>query len=150
MKIRVRIEDRTYEVEVGDLATRPVVAVVDGERFEVWPEAEERAADRSAAGAAPLARSAGVFPVSKQQRETHNRNIVLAPIPGVIVSVSVRPGATVTPGQELCVLEAMKMKNVIRATAAGIVVSVRVAPGQHVAHREVLMEMRDGHHAADQ
>jgi hypothetical protein len=38
MKIHVKIEDTTYEVTVGDLQARPVIASVDGEDFEVWPE----------------------------------------------------------------------------------------------------------------
>lgn len=38
MKIHVKIEDTTYEVSVGDLSARPVIASVDGQDFEVWPE----------------------------------------------------------------------------------------------------------------
>ncbi len=65
---------------------------------------------------------------------------VRAPIPGVIVSVAVQPGQAVTVGQELCVLEAMKMKNVIRAPRAGVIAAVRVAVGQTVKHKDVLVE----------
>jgi biotin carboxyl carrier protein len=65
---------------------------------------------------------------------------VPAPLPGVIVAVSVQPGAEVSLGQELCVLEAMKMKNAIRAPRAGRIVSVHVAVGQTVKHRDVLVE----------
>jgi hypothetical protein len=38
MKISVKIEDKTYEVQVGDLNARPIPAEVEGEVFEVWPE----------------------------------------------------------------------------------------------------------------
>jgi hypothetical protein len=38
MKLRVKIQNRTYEVEVGDLLSRPIKATIDGQVFEVWPE----------------------------------------------------------------------------------------------------------------
>jgi biotin carboxyl carrier protein len=68
---------------------------------------------------------------------------VRAPIPGVIVSIGVQPGDEVTAGQELCVLEAMKMNNAIRASRAGQVATVYVSVGQHVKHHEVLIEYAD-------
>jgi biotin carboxyl carrier protein len=68
---------------------------------------------------------------------------VRAPIPGVIVSLAIEPGTTVSTGQELCVLEAMKMKNSIRAARAGQIAAIHVTPGQAVKHRDVLMEFKD-------
>ena len=38
MKLNVKIGEKTYSVEIEDLNTRPIIAVVDGERFEVAPE----------------------------------------------------------------------------------------------------------------
>ena len=43
MKYRLRLTTSTYEVEIDDLHSRPIVAVVDGEPFEVWPEEPEAA-----------------------------------------------------------------------------------------------------------
>jgi propionyl-CoA carboxylase alpha chain len=40
---------------------------------------------------------------------------VLSPMPGAIVSVAVEPGQTVADGQELIVIEAMKMQNIIKS-----------------------------------
>ena len=64
---------------------------------------------------------------------------IISPMPGAIVSVSVQPGDTVVDGQELCVVEAMKMQNVIKAEKDGVVKSVNVAPGQSVAVDELLI-----------
>jgi propionyl-CoA carboxylase alpha chain len=52
----------------------------------------------------------------------------------------VRPGDEVGLGQDLCVLEAMKMKNPIRSPRAGRIASVNVNPGQTVKHHDVLVE----------
>ncbi|MCC6799421.1 MAG: acetyl-CoA carboxylase biotin carboxyl carrier protein subunit, partial [Anaerolineae bacterium] len=65
---------------------------------------------------------------------------ILAPIPGVIVAVEVQAGDAVEPGQQVCVLEAMKMKNIIRAPRGGTIGAVRVSAGQHVKHRDVLID----------
>lgn len=127
MKVRVRVGERVLEVEVGDLQARPIVATVDGQRFEVWPE-----------GAAVAAAQIAPSPTGE-----NGDRIVRAPIPGVIVSIAVQPGEAVIPGQELCVLEAMKMKNVIRAGRSGQIAAVHAASGQHVAHHEPLLEYAD-------
>ncbi len=74
---------------------------------------------------------------------SNSSKVVRAPIPGVIVSVAVQPGATVSVGQELCMLEAMKMKNIIRATRSGQIAAVHVSVGQAVKHHDVLMEYAD-------
>ncbi len=68
---------------------------------------------------------------------------VLAPIPGVIIAVSVKVGDSVSFGQELCILEAMKMKNVIRATRSGKIGAIHVAIGDQVKHSQMLMEFTD-------
>ncbi len=72
-----------------------------------------------------------------------NAKAVRAPIPGVIISVAVKAGDVVKHGQELCVLEAMKMKNVIRASRAGTLGVVHTTAQQHVKHHDVLMEYTD-------
>jgi biotin carboxyl carrier protein len=62
-----------------------------------------------------------------------------APLPGVILSISVKEGDVIKKGQELCVIEAMKMKNVIKAMYDGKISKVMIVPGQHVKHRDILI-----------
>jgi propionyl-CoA carboxylase alpha chain len=65
--------------------------------------------------------------------------LVRSPMPGLIVRVAVSPGDEVKLGQELCVLEAMKMENVLRAERDGIVAEVRMGPKDTVAADQVLV-----------
>jgi propionyl-CoA carboxylase alpha chain len=65
--------------------------------------------------------------------------VVLSPMPGLIVSIPVRAGETVKAGQELLVLEAMKMENVLRAERDGVIEAVQVEPGATVAADEILI-----------
>jgi len=153
MRLRLKLAGRVFEVEVGDLSERPIVATVDGQRFEVWPE-EQKASQPlpeaelvSGTGSAstpppPLERppAAQAILESGQRPLTQAARTVQAPIPGVIDSVAVKAGDVVTAGQTLCVLEAMKMKNVIRAPRSGEVAAVHVQPGQQVRHYEPLVE----------
>ncbi|MBN1669263.1 MAG: hypothetical protein JW862_19375 [Anaerolineales bacterium] len=136
MKITVKIDGRTFVVEIGDLQSRPVIAMVDGERFEVWPEGQP-ALDVAGVPAPALGISAPVGKLGGNGNGDPQK--VGAPIPGVIISIAVQAGDTVKTGQELCVLEAMKMKNVIRATREGKIAAVKVAVGQHVQHGDVLV-----------
>jgi propionyl-CoA carboxylase alpha chain len=64
---------------------------------------------------------------------------VVSPMPGLMVSIAVQPGDEVKAGQELAVLEAMKMENVLRAERDGVVSEIRVEAGATVAADEVLM-----------
>jgi biotin carboxyl carrier protein len=148
MKLIVKVENQSFEVEVGDIHARPIVATVEGEAFEIWPEdvqlvkpsvqlgqvASLPGAPHPAVGkTAPAAPAA---PMSGARR-------VLAPLPGVIVAISVKPGDAVEHGQELCIIEAMKMKNVIRASRAGTIATVHVTLNQHVKHHDALLEFTD-------
>ncbi|HEY3286859.1 MAG TPA: biotin/lipoyl-containing protein [Gemmatimonadaceae bacterium] len=66
---------------------------------------------------------------------------VTAPMPGMIVRVHVQPGDTVTQGQGVISMEAMKMENELRAATAGTVKAVLVKPGQAVEKSAVLVEL---------
>lgn len=66
--------------------------------------------------------------------------ILISPMPGGVVSVNVKPGDTIVDGQELLVIEAMKMQNIIRAEKEAKIKSVKVKKGQSVAVDEVLVE----------
>ena len=145
MKLRVKIDDTFYEVEVENINTRPVIARIDGEVFEVYPE--ETAASASTVVSEPVPQTSAppcppqpVVAAPKVTAASTGGNAVPAPIPGVILSISVKIGDEVTAGQELCILEAMKMNNAIRANRAGKIGAIYVTPGDHVAHNQLLME----------
>lgn len=67
---------------------------------------------------------------------------VLAPMPGVVVSIAVKPGDVVASGQPVVILEAMKMQNELTAETDGIVERIEVSAGQSVAGGAVLVVLR--------
>jgi len=65
---------------------------------------------------------------------------LLSPMPGLLVSVAVTEGDVVNAGQELAVLEAMKMENTLLAEYDGVVARVHRQPGANLAVDDIIME----------
>jgi biotin carboxyl carrier protein len=71
---------------------------------------------------------------------TKKVNNLKAPMPGLIVNIIAKEGASISKGEPLIILEAMKMENVIKAPADVVVKSIKVQPKQAVEKGEILME----------
>lgn len=111
-KASVTVNGKTYQVEL-DRPAKPVVT-----KPVARPAAAPAAAPVAAAPAPrPAAGGAGIK----------------APLPGVILDIKVKVGDTVTKGQTVAILEAMKMENNINADRDGKVVAINVEKGQSIA-----------------
>jgi propionyl-CoA carboxylase alpha chain len=143
MNYTVKIDNQTYTVEIGDLYTRPIIATINDEQFEVWPEPENgrspASAPQNGAHLAPLLAEPDMPATTPDERS----KVVRAPIPGTITEVLVQVGHSVTVGQPLCVLDAMKMSNTIYAARAGVIANVAISIGQHVKHSDIMIEFAD-------
>jgi pyruvate carboxylase subunit B len=123
----VRIGERVHRVVARRHAERGRYTLrFDGWRFEAEALDERMRAIRDLT--AEQAAQAGPMPV-------------VAPMPGLIVRVHVAVGDTVTAGQGVISMEAMKMENELRATTPGTVKHVGVRPGQAVEKGAVLVEL---------
>ena len=143
MKIHVKIQEKIFTVKIGDIQARPIQAEVDGEIFEVWPEETMIPSETSLTVSSTPQITHPVPPVESNRssvKPSKKTSTVIAPIPGVIVEITTNIGDSVTYGQELCVLEAMKMKNSIRANRDGLIKKILVSVGDHVRQSQVLME----------
>ncbi len=140
--IRVRIGDQWYTVEVGDLTESPVEVTVDGESFLIdievasgpVPPRRGRPAGGLNVPEAPAPGLAGSFGAV-------NDDILRSPMPGRVMSMLVRPGDAVSAGDEVCVVEAMKMEQSILAHRDGIVKTVFVQPLDSVNTNDPLVEL---------
>lgn len=120
--------------EAGDdpKVRRDLDVEVNGKRFSVSMWVPESAG--SASGPAKVRRSA-----PKNAPAAAGSGQIAAPMQGTIVKVEVEVGATVGVGDNLCVLEAMKMENNIGADKAGTVTEINVAVGDSVGSGDILV-----------
>lgn len=158
---KISVNERVYDVDVGDLSESPVKVRIDGELFLV--RVEEAAAtaavllsepaSASPPPPAPVVAQAAERPVPSRQPTVEQQNkgakappavdsrMVTAPMPGVVLAVKVKVGDRVRNGEEMCTLESMKMELNIMAARDGVVSKVCVAVGQAVVHGTVLVEL---------
>jgi propionyl-CoA carboxylase alpha chain len=68
-------------------------------------------------------------------------SMIIAPMPGLVKSVAVKVGQKVSEGQELCVLEAMKMQNSMTAAKTGVIKTVRFKAGDTVSEGDTIIEL---------
>jgi acetyl/propionyl-CoA carboxylase alpha subunit len=78
---------------------------------------------------------------SERAAQRHAAQGLEAPMPGRVIAVKVQPGQAVSRGEEILVVEAMKMENAIRAPQDGVVKSISVQVGDMVGPGVVLVEL---------
>lgn len=71
-------------------------------------------------------------------------NDIKAPMPGLVLDVKVKDGDTISKGDAVLILEAMKMENVLKAPADATVKAVKVKTGDAVEKNQVLVELEAG------
>ncbi len=141
-RFKVVVGEETYDVEIiGDqsLAAASITpSLVPAEPRAVPAATASAASVPTAAGAK---RAAGARPVPKPAARPAGggAGALVAPMPGVILDVSVKPGDTVTRGQEIAVLEAMKMQNSVKSPRDGTIAEVCVVAGQAVGHGDAIV-----------
>ncbi len=105
-----------------------------------YPPALKKKAYEAQKAEAPAA-AVESAPSEEPQRAAITGNTVNAPLPGRIIELKVAVGDRVTAGQEVLVLEAMKMENSITTDYAGTVKQIFVQPGETVATDAMLIEV---------
>lgn len=93
------------------------------------------------AAAKPAAPKAEEKPVEEKKQAVITGNTVTAPLPGRIIDIKVKVGDEVKAGQEVLVLEAMKMENAVTTDYSGKVKQILVQAGDTVATDAVLLEI---------
>jgi glutaconyl-CoA/methylmalonyl-CoA decarboxylase subunit gamma len=132
------IDEQTFDVAIGTIQGNLAQVTVNQIPYYVKIDASGQVTPQ----AMTLAPAAATMPVSAaaaSPRKGGGSGTVTAPIPGKILTIMVKVGDTVTAGQVLAVIEAMKMENNIISPIAGAVKEIRVAKDDDVGTGDLIM-----------
>jgi len=85
-------------------------------------------------------RAAELLALMPERQAADLSHLLLSPMPGLLVSLAVVEGQEVKAGDELAVIEAMKMENVLRAERDGIVAKLHARAGDSLAADQIILE----------
>ena len=133
---QITVNGESYTVENAIRMGSQLNFSLDGANYSVSVNFNSSGASQKLTGqtsARPISQSIATQSVNSDQ--------IVAPMPGIVVSIAVKPGERVTLGQTICVIEAMKMENNITAQRDGVVKALEISVGQEVGNRQVLARL---------
>jgi len=153
MKYTITVQDQTFDVQINSVSGDKAQVTVNQTPYTVTiknrggaapvaaPQAAPKAAPAPAAPAAPKPEvaPASAAPKSAARSAGAGEEVIAAPIPGVILSVNVQVGDSVSPGQTMAVMEAMKMENNLTCHMAGTVKEIFASKGAELGTGDVVM-----------
>jgi len=137
-KFKFTISGNQYDVQINDIEDNIADLEVNGTQYKVEIHQEVKKTKTPKLVRKPVQHTPGEGEIKKKSSAA---KAVKAPLPGTIISIAVKEGDTVTKGQTLLVMEAMKMENNILAESAGTVTSIKISAGQSVLQDDVLVEI---------
>ena len=141
-KLKFNINGKAYEATVAEIEHNVAEVELNGKKYTVNVERQESVSVPKVAVPHPVAAPA-VAPAAAPapKKAAAGANSITAPLPGSVVAIKVKAGDAVKAGQQLAIIEAMKMENEILAPADGTVSAVHVSAGQAVQQGDALLDL---------
>lgn len=136
---KFKIYGHEYETKVVRREEEEIVISVNGQEYKAYLQPRKSTAKATPKLARPKTFIADDTKKTASPTESKGANFVKAPLPGLILKVSVKPGDPVKSGDTVCIMEAMKMQNTVAATADGVVGEVKVKEGDSVLEGQELL-----------
>jgi Acetyl/propionyl-CoA carboxylase, alpha subunit len=134
-KVKYTINGKEYEVVINNFQDATAEVEVNGTSYTVEMENPEKKETPI------LSRPAQTVmpPAGGAAQSASASGALKSPLPGVIVDINCAVGDSVTKGQKLLVLEAMKMENAINADSDGVIKEIKVNKGDSVLEGDDLL-----------
>ncbi len=146
-EFNITLHGETYHINLtgsgksGD-AERPFYVSVDGISEEVLVETLDQViVENGSVKKLKMERKEVKKKLQSTARPTHDGCVTTA-MPGTIIDIKVKVGDSVSAGDSVIVIEAMKMENEIQASKSGVVVAIHVSNGDSVSPNETLIEIQ--------
>ena len=136
-KFKFTISGDPYEVHIKDIEDNIATVEVNGTAYEVELDREIKNTKTPKLVSRPVKTEPGEAKIQKQEANTFK---LIAPLPGVIMSIHVKEGDTVKKGDLILMMEAMKMENRILAEKDGVVTKIHAKAQQNVLQDALLVE----------
>ena len=134
-KLRVRIESQWYLVEVGDLGNDDVEVIIDDQKFSVNLR-KDVTSELTSSVSEPPQNHLGTSSATK----SNSNKSFKTPMPGSVIDILVKVGDKIVAGQEICILESMKMQQTLKSDFEGIITEIVVSSGDQVLDGEELIK----------
>lgn len=134
---KFKIRDNNYNVKILSHEGNNIDLEVNGTSYSVKMKEEIKKVKTPTLVRAASKRPAEPLKVNPSSSKTK----IVAPIPGVVLSLEAKVGDVIKVGDRLMVLEAMKMENNIVSEKAGTITAVNVKVGQQVLQNEIMIEL---------
>lgn len=138
-KYKFTIRGTNYDVHLKDIEENIAELDVNGTIYEVEIHSEVKTSKTPKLIRKPVEKMPGEGQIKKS--ESTGKHKVTAPLPGTILKIGVSIGDTVAEGQNIMVMEAMKMENQIQTGKGGEVTAIKVNVGDSVLQDDVLIEI---------
>lgn len=144
----LKIDGVELQIDVKDLANGYAHLLLDNKSYKVELVEEDRAEKTSVIkvnGTLYKVAIADQYDLLLKQLGFDNSRSnkmmeIKAPMPGLVLNVVVEEGQEVHKGDNLLVLEAMKMENIIKSPSSGIVKKIKINKGDKVEKNEILIQ----------
>ena len=134
---KFKVNENGYTVNIKSHEDNIIKLEVNGTTYDVVMDKEIKKTKTPT-----LVRSASKRPTEPLKVNPKSQvTRIVAPIPGVVLSIDVKVGDTLKVGDRMLVLEAMKMENNIVCEKAGTITSLKISVGQQVLQDELLIEL---------
>jgi len=135
-KFKITVDGETFEVEVEEIKSKQSITKINKVSEELIRSAEREPEVKETKNVMSKPTSSAVANPTKT-----SKGVVTAPLPGEILSINVKEGDSVKKGDQLLVIEAMKMENEVFAPAGGTIKEIFVKPGDYVETGQKLIEI---------
>ena len=145
-KYVLNIGETDYSASVLEINDDSAKISVDGNIYEVnikefGMNGKMPADEKSSPVMRPEGSAAGGL-ATPEKKESISGDGIIAPMPGVIISIKIKEGERIKAGEHVLTIEAMKMENEIKAPYDGIVGRVHVNENDNVSEEELLVELK--------
>ncbi|NOZ13523.1 MAG: biotin/lipoyl-binding protein [Acidobacteria bacterium] len=157
-EVKFDINGKEYTVEINEFGAYEAALTVNGRSYRVGlkdlgiesvsdikPQPANRTTPASPGtgqvlfSEAPIENPRSAGPVTHKPASVVNASSIVAPLPGLILKIMVKVGEVVKSGQEVMVMEAMKMENEIQSHINGTVREIKVKEGDSISEGDVLI-----------